>query len=171
MKKIIIAILSLFLCICTTQATVIEYIYSDWFDYYPEGINEARIDSEDRYRWYKIENDERIETEEYYNYLEGYEKIEESKKTYYRVINSDYIIIDVDGKLVHDHEECRKVFCYKIRVQPFTPEEPSEPEEPIEIVNPDTSDPLYMYYYSFIISLFVLISCGIIYLVLSKRWK
>ena len=168
MKKIFIVIISLFMGVLIVHGEEINYVYTEWFDYYPTGVEEIRIESQDRYRWFKIEDGQRIETEEYYDYLEGYEMIEGTLKTYYRVINSEFIVIGPDGELIHDSLHCRKVFCHKVYIQPYVVNEPIEEEE---IINPDTSDVLYLYYYSFSISLIVLMTCVILYLVLSKLWK
>ena len=183
MKRFLMVMLSIF-CLCSfVYAKEIEYIYSEWFDYYPEGVEEVRIESQDRYKWYKIENDNRIETEEYYDYLEGYEKILESKKTFYRVINSEYIILDNYGRLVKNLDYCNKNICMEIKIKPFVPKEediplpPSPPKttSPSEevIINPDTFDPINVYY-SLLIICFILtitINHRKIFLVLSKRWK
>ena len=172
MKKVFVVILSLFIGLIIVKAKPVEYEYTEWFSFYPEGVEEIRIESEDRYKWFKIENDERIETEEYYNFLEGYEKIEESKKTFYRVINSKYIILGPRGEVVYDSNYCIKIFCTAVAINPYVPPEENPPEEPIEeIVNPNTSDPLHLYYYSFIVAFVVLIIVSIarLFIVLSLR--
>ena len=173
MRKVLMVIFSMFLLCEIVHCKEIDYIYSDWEEKYPEEIEEIRIESQDRYRWFTIEDENRIETEEYYDYLEGYEKIEDSKKTFYRYIISDYIILNARGELVKDSEECRKEFCTRINLKPPSNEE--EPDEDVveEIVNPNTFDPIYIYYYVFMIGFLVLIivNIGKIYLVMSNRWK
>lgn len=181
MKRFLIVILSMFLCMLV-HAEEIEYIYSEWVDYYPEGVEEIRIESQDRYKWYKIENDERIETEEYYDYLEGYEKIEETKKTFYRVINSEYIVLDASGRLVKDYHYCDKHICIETKVEPFVPKEveeetpdipePTKPPEEV-IINPNTFDPIYVYYSLLFVCIIVTIGINHrkIFLVLSNRFK
>lgn len=176
MKKVFVFILSL-LFVSVVYSEEIPYEYTEWFDYYPEGVNEVRIESQDRYLWFKIENDEEIRTEEYYDFLEGYEKIEESKKTFYRVINSSYIILDADSNLVKDDIECRKAFCTKMSITPYNPnqedDEPPKPPEEEIIVNPDTNDPICIYYSLLVVCFFslLLIIYRKIYLVMSNRWK
>ena len=174
MRKICFGIFSLFIFCLIVHREVIEYSYSDWSEEYPSDIEEIRIESQDRYRWYKIENDERIETEEYYDSLEGYEKIEESKKTFYRYINEGFIMLNSKGELVKDTDECRKEVCLSISINNNPPaEEPPNEEPPEEIDNPNTFDPLYIYYCTFLIGfvLLVILNMVKIYLVLSNRWK
>ena len=152
-----------------------EFVYTDWLDYYPEGVDEIRIESQDRYKWL-IDGEE---SEEYYDYLEGYTRIDESKKTFYRVINNDYIVLDSSGRLVTDLNECRKAFCVVVNLKPYivNEEEEPEPEEPTpsnppeeEFINPDTYDPIYTYIISLILCIFVLfiINKRKINLVMSK---
>ena len=174
MKRLFYVILStlLFICFCKEVYAYddIVFIYSDWVDYYPEGVESIRIESQDRYLWYKEEDGQSFETEDYYDYLEGYEKIEDSKKTFYRVINNEYIVINGNGELIKNFDYCRKVFCTKIYITPFVPkeEEPTPPDNPPDeeiLINPDTFDPINTYIISFILCIFIIIVIN------SKRLK
>ena len=87
MKTILKFILSIIFFIPLTQLysdSMYELVYSEWSEEYPNDVDETRIISEDRYLWFKdIYNDEtmlmdHIITEEYYSFLEGYTKIDES---------------------------------------------------------------------------------------------
>ena len=149
MKKVVILILSLFIC-TYVYADDYEIVYTEWSSIFPEGVEEFRIQSEDRYLWYIInEQGDYEETEEYYAILEGYERIDSSKKTFYRVINNDYVVFDRNWELVTDLSKCVKVFCTQIFIKKYEipqEEEPPKPKEEEEIIiNPETYDGIYNY--------------------------
>ncbi len=135
---------------------------------------------------YKTYNIKEEVTEDYYYELEGYEKIESSKKTYYRYITSDYILVSSYGIIVDDYAHCRKYFCRVVYVvkEDEEPEEPvKEVEEPVEekeveepkeeMINPTTLDNVYIYFSLLFFSIIsiVFIYKKKIYLVLSNRFK
>ena len=97
------------------------------------------------YKTYRLE---RENVNEYHSYLEGYEKDESHKKTFYRYITNDYIIVDENGNLVMSEDYCKKEFCKLIYL--------TKKEEPEVVDNPKTYDSLYDYITLFIMSFIVL---------------
>ncbi len=88
MKGTFIIVLFFLLCFCFVKVNAKEYItYSEWQEEYPYWLDSKFYESEDWYLWYKeVLNEEtneiqREETTEYYKELDGYIKIEETKKT------------------------------------------------------------------------------------------
>ncbi len=164
MKKHFYLLFLLFLFISRVDAKEI-YTYTEWLDYYPTDVEEYRIETEDRYYWYK-ENDDgsRDTTSELLSNMDGYTKIEESKKTFYRVNNGPLIIYDTDGNLVYDAMYCIKSVCNYKYVKEYIP---NQGEVPISN-NPKTGDNIIIY-------LIIFIVCSIIMqknnLVLSNRFK
>ena len=95
-----------------------EYItYSSWQEEYPYWLDTIFIESEERYLWYReIINEEtgeleREETSEYYKELDGYIKIEESIKTFYRYITNKLVLFDSHGNIVYDDTYCQNTFA------------------------------------------------------------
>ena len=133
--------------------------YSEWSLEYPSDIEPLRIVSEDRYLWTKdVYNEytgqmETITTDEYFKELEGYEKIESSKLTYYRYILNDYVMVDTNGNVQETISYCIKNPCIRKYFPKKTNDEVEEDEEEVEeiIVNPKTGDDSYIYYISLII--------------------
>ena len=72
MKKHFYLLFLLFLFISRVDAKEI-YTYTEWFDYYPTDVEEYRIETEDRYYWYK-ENDDgsRDTTSELLSNMDGH---------------------------------------------------------------------------------------------------
>lgn len=60
---------------------------------------------------YKTYNIEKEYINEYYSNLDGYIKDESSKKTFYRYITNDYIIVDENDNIVTNESHCNKEFC------------------------------------------------------------
>lgn len=176
MKKVLIIIISFFMFICFNNVNAMEYlVYSDWQEEYPYWLKPIYIQSEDRYLWYReiINNEtneiEREETNEYYKELEGYIKIEESLKTFYRYVTNEFVLYDGKGNLVYDDDDCIKEYCSMRRL-------PKKPDEIVEeeIENPKTYDNIFLFLIiSFIsfVSIVLLINERKINLVLSKRMK
>ena len=106
-------------------------------------------------------------TNEYYKEYPGYEKIEESKTTYYRYITNDMVLLDADGNIVTDNDYCKKSFC---TVAYVTKKEEIEEETPN---NPQTIDNISYYIILLLASLVGIIVTfkKKIYLVLSNRFK
>lgn len=157
MKKILYAIMLLFLTMNIVYADY-DYIYTDWFDYYPEGVEEFRIQSENRYYWYKeiTNNNGNISKEyikEYYASLSGYIKDESTKKTFYRVLNNPYVYIDYNNK-VEDPRVCAKSICKVVRLKPYTP---YEGQSQVDINNPKTFDNIDTYICIFSVSIIILL--------------
>ena len=72
--------------------------------------------------------------------MEGYEKIEDSKKIFYRYITSKVILYDVNGNVVFDEKLCQKNICIaKIMEEPKEEKSEQPPGEDI-IENPKTLD-------------------------------
>ncbi len=144
MKKLLIFIL--FFCLFINKVSAESYItYSDWQEEYPYWLDEMFIESEDRYLWYRevlnseTNEIEREETEEYYKELDGYIRIEESKKTFYRYITNDRVLIDGHGNLVYNINYCIKNYCSRVAL-------PKKPEgSPNEIENPKTYDNIFVF--------------------------
>ena len=82
---------------------------------------------------YKTYSLEREYTKEYYKYLDGYIKDEDTLKKYYRFLLNDYIIVDSKGNIVKDGN-CYKETCY-IKYLDYKE----------EIENPKTGDNIYKY--------------------------
>ena len=141
------------------------YTYTDWFDYYPTGVEEYRIETEDRYYWYK-ENDDgsRDTTSELLPSMDGYTKIEESKKTFYRVNNGPIIIIDLNGNLLYEANSCIKRMCHYYHVNEYVPNS----NEAMVSDNPKTGDNIIIYLVLFILSIIIMRKNN---LVLSNRFK
>ena len=119
------------------------------------------------YKTYIIKKDI---TDEYYKELDGYTKIEDSKKTFYRYITNEYVLTGLGGIILKNDSFCRKNFCKIVYV---TKKEKVEEEEEIVVNNPQTIDNIYYYIVIFLVSVLVLliIARRKIYLVLSKRFK
>ncbi len=129
------------------------------------------------YKTYRLD---REYTSEYLVSKEGYEKDVNSKKTFYRYITNEYIIVDSAGNIVTDDHYCDKSFCKLIFLdQPATPEDPipepepepepspePEMEEPLieSIINPKTYDGIN----DFII-LFIVSGITLVYFIVEKR--
>ena len=119
MKRILKFLLSLimFAFITVVHAEGYNYHYSEWSEEYPTDVEEIAIESEDRYlcyrEWY-LDNGElqREETTEYFASLTGFNIIESTKKTFYRYITDDYVIINGNGNLVYSSNVCIKNSCF-----------------------------------------------------------
>ena len=120
--------------------------------------------SDKLYKTYEILRDV---TNEYYKEYPGYEKIEESKTTYYRYITNDMVLLDSDGNIVTDNDYCKKSFC---TVAYLTKKEEVEEETPN---NPQTIDNVNYYIILLLASLVGIIVTfrKKIYLVMSNRFK
>ena len=120
------------------------------------------------YKTYVIE---REETDEYLRECPGYIRIDESKKTFYRYIKNDYIIVSQDGEILEDDSSCVKTFC-RIEYLEYTEEKPKE--KVVKLNNPETYDDVEKYYILLIICsliLLLLLFYKKIFLVLSNRFK
>lgn len=146
MKKLFILFLFLF-CISKVDAAEYYITYSDWQEEYPYWLGEKFIEREDRYLWYReiLNNEtnemEREETTEYFKELEGYIKIEESLKTFYRYITNERILLDGSRNIVYDLTYCYKNYCTSMKL----PSKPEEVEPPEEIENPKTYDNIFVF--------------------------
>lgn len=110
---------------------------------------------------YKTYDIEKEYINEYYKELEGYKKIEESEKMFYRYITNDYIITNVKGEIVKDLDYCEKSACtIKYIIKPE--------EEIIEEIPPKTEDIINK---NIILLMFSLISLIIIIKVEKSRTK
>ena len=148
MKKIFLFFITFLFCSLFYIVKADEYItYSDYSEEYPYWLNEKFIQSEERFLWYKeIVNEEtgeieREETNEYFKELDGYIKIEESKKIFYRYITNQRVLLDGSGNVVYDSNYCLKNFCKSVKL-PTKPviENPSD-----EIENPKTYDNIFVF--------------------------
>lgn len=143
-KFFLFAIFLIFTSKLSAETFIFEY--SEWSENYPKGVDEWIVESEERYKW----TDGEDITEEYYsNYKEGYYKLENDHKTYYRYITNDAVVVDSQNNFVTDLGYCVKEKCYiikldkyrKIEEEPEVPEEPEvkeEPEVPKEPEKPET---------------------------------
>lgn len=148
MKKILVFILSFLLCSFVYKVHAETYIvYSEWSEEYPYWLRPIYYQSEERFLWYReVLNDEtneleREETTEYYKELDGYIKIEESSKMFYRYITNSFILLDGERNIVYDNEYCVKNFCTSVRL----PKKPEVVEPPEEIENPKTYDNIFVF--------------------------
>lgn len=165
MKKIFIIVFLFLIITCNEIIYAQDYItYSDWQEEYPYWLDSIFIESEDRYLWINTTTGE--ETTEYYKELDGYTKIEESKKTFYRYITNKTVLFNSKGEIVYDMTYCYKSFCTRKTI----PEKPTEPEE---IINPKTYDNIYVFLILSFLSFvsLVLISFKKINLVMSNQFK
>lgn len=107
---------------------------------------------------YKTYNIKSKYTEEYLSSCGDLLKDEENKKTYYRYITNEYVIIDVNGNVVKDENYCRKLTCELLHI--------ARENESLSnnIINPKTYDPLYDSIVLFIVGIITLI-----YFIVEKR--
>ena len=143
-KFFLFAIFLIFTSKLSAETFIFEY--SEWSENYPKRVDEWIVESEERYKW----TDGEDITEEYYsNYKEGYYKLENDHKTYYRYITNDAVVVDSQNNFVTDLGYCVKEKCYIIKLdkyrnieeEPEVPEEPEvkeEPEVPKEPEKPET---------------------------------
>lgn len=132
-KFFLFAIFLIFTSKLSAETFIFEY--SDWSENYPKGVDEWIVESEERYKW----TDGEDITEEYYsNYKEGYYKLENDHKTYYRYITNDAVVVDSQNNFVTDLGYCVKEKCYIIKLDKYRniEEEPEVPEEPEVIEEP-----------------------------------
>ena len=175
--KFILSLIFLLPIVNLYAESTYQLIYSEWSEEYPSNVDESRIVSKEVYLWYKdVYNEEtgendHIITEEYYPFLEGYTKIEESKKVYYRYILNDYVLVDASGKIQEDIYYCIKNFCAKKYLPRIVEEEKEDEKE--ELINPKTFDNIYISISCLLISFIfiILIRSRKINLVLSKCFK
>lgn len=83
-------------------------------------------------------------TDDYYKEYDGYTKDETTKKTYYRYITNEFVVLDANNQIVTDEKYCNKYFCKVVFLN-------KESEKEI-VKNPKTYDPLYDYVILFIVS-------------------
>lgn len=142
-KFFLFAIFLIFTSKLSAETFIFEY--SNWSENYPKGVDEWIVESEERYKW----TDGEDITEEYYsNYKEGYYKLENDHKTYYRYITNDAVVVDSQNNFVTDLGYCVKEKCYIIKLdkyrnieeEPEVSEEPEVPKEPEEPETPKTSE-------------------------------
>ena len=98
---------------------------------------------------YKTYNIERENINEYCSSLDGYVKDESTKKTFYRYITNDYIIVDENNDLVINENHCHKNFCKLIYL--------IKQEENEKVENPKTYDSISNMFILLIISILTLI--------------
>lgn len=89
------------------------------------------------YKTYNVVNNV---TDEYYSNLEGYEKIENSKKIFYRYITNKVILYDVEGNVVFDEKLCQKSICIAKIMEEPKEEKPEQPPNEDIVENPKTLD-------------------------------
>ena len=109
-----------------------NFIYSEWFDYYPNEVENFRVQSEER-----TENG--------------------VTKTYYRVLNNPVVFFDKNGNLVKNPESCIKSYCKAVLLNEYIPNKTETVNEKIEINNPKTLDTIDIYVYLAIGSLCVFV--------------
>jgi len=129
------------------------YTYTEWFDFYPDNVEKYRIESEDRYLWTKEYTNEegkvvKDTTNEYYAHLDGYTKIDDSLKTFYRVNNGPVIIFNSNNEIVYDSFKCIKNICRYKSVTPYSKTD----NKIVNVENPKTSDNIDIYIVLFIVS-------------------
>ena len=115
MKRVLKFFLSLILILGITRvkASTIELNYSEWSTLYPSGLDSSFIESEDRYHFYRVQDNQIEYTDEYYTQLEGYIKDEPSKTTFYRYITNSTLVFNAKNELLLDYSDyCKKNFCY-----------------------------------------------------------
>lgn len=94
---------------------------------------------------YKTYNINREYIDEYYTQYDGYEKDENSVKTFYRYITNDYVFLNYKGDIVKSKDYCSKHVCKMLYVNP---------SKNNTVENPKTGDHIYKYIILFYISLF-----------------
>lgn len=110
-----------------------------------------------RDKLYKVNYIEKKYLDGYFTNVDDYIKDENNKKTYYRYITNEYVILNADGKLVNDEKYCIKEYCLLYYIN-----------KKDEIINPKTGDDFVKNVFVLIIFFLVI---GVIYLVLSNRFK
>lgn len=178
MKKLLKLLLSIimFASISKVMAQEITLTYSDWSMLYPSNIDEVFIESEVRYKWYKIKDGQVEYIDEYYTDLAGYTKDEASARTFYRYITNKSLLFNGNNQLVLDTEYCIKSFCYLKRFQEPILLDISEKDvntyeidKVVEVNNevvPFTGDNIIYYFIAIILSAIIV---GIILIIKKSR--
>ena len=140
-----------------------------------ENLTEYTHRSENNYfyidKLYKTYIIEQEITDEYLKNCSGCTRIDDSKKTFYRYIKNDYVIIDTFGNVVDGDDACLKNFCM-IEYLEYKEEKPKE--KVVKVNNPKTYDGVDKYIILSIISTLLIIMFMFhkkIFLVLSNRFK
>lgn len=98
------------------------------------------------------------------------EIVPESKKTFYRYVTNDYVIVDASGNVLSNSDYCIKSFCRIIYLNKKEPVKEEIKEKEIE--NPKTGDNInYLLLFFMISIIFLLFRKRIINLVLSNCFK
>ena len=112
MKKFLRILLFVIMFASITKIKAQELNYSEWSTLYPSGLDESFVESEVRYKWYKVENNLLVYTDEYYAQKDGYTKDPVTKTTFYRYITNLSLIFNAQNELVDNTDYCKKNFCY-----------------------------------------------------------
>jgi len=159
MKRFFLFILFL-LGIIIVNAEEIErkYNYTEWFNYYPSDVEEYRIQSEERYLWYREYTNEegkivRDTTSEYFKEKDGYKVVEGSSKMFYRVLHNCTVLLDSHNYLVMPESisYCMKNRCHSVTLGVYTIKHEENNN------NPDTGDNIELFLTLFICSLLIII--------------
>lgn len=140
MKKIFKFLFSLVLILNVYKiyASEIQLTYSEWSLMYPSGLDASFIESEDRYHFYKVVDNQIEYIDEYYTELDGYIKDEESKRTFYRYITNPMLVFNSENEMLLDYQEyCKKNFCF---IKSFVEPNMTDLSEKIEGPNYSTTD-------------------------------
>ena len=178
MNKVLKVLLSMILVLSFNRvfAETITITYSDWSTYYPNGIPEEFIETENRYHFYRIVDGQVEYDNGYYTDLAGYIKDEGSERPYFRYITNPYLLFNMENEMVLSTNACDKSFCYIVynseptmvnTVGKFEPnyEEVQKPVVTKETV-PFTGDNLVYYVAILLFSIFTVLA-----VVLVKRHK
>ena len=116
MKKVIVFLTSIIMILAFTKVNAAQVVltYSEWSQDYPSGIPEIFIESETRYHFYRVVGNEVEYTDEYYTSLDGYERDDNSARTFYRYITNDRLVFNANNELVTNTFYCQKAFCYVV---------------------------------------------------------
>ncbi|MBR4178506.1 MAG: hypothetical protein IKR57_04075 [Bacilli bacterium] len=150
--------------------------YNDTIEIKKEDLIESEFKTAENFfytdKLYKTYLIEREETDEYLKECPGYIRIDESKKTFYRYIKNDYVIVSTSGSVVEDESYCIKNFCM-IEYLEYKEEKEDKPKV-VKLTNPKTYDGVEKYYILSIVSVILIILLLFhkkIFLVLSNRFK
>lgn len=121
MKKFLLACLAIAELLICYKTKAAELTYSDWSMLYPSGMEEKYIESEVRYKWYKIENNNVVYFDDYLVEKDGYIKDEGSARTFYRYPTNSSIILNSKNQVVEDEDKyCVKNFCISMNMPAVT---------------------------------------------------
>ena len=118
MKKVLVFLTSIIMILAVTKVNaaspIVEITYSEWSTDYPSGLPEVFLESETRYHFYRVVNDQVEYDNGYYTDLPGYVRDDNSARTFYRYITNQKLLFNAYNELVTNTAYCQKSFCYVV---------------------------------------------------------